>query len=123
MRSSRWTTVRAAASAPEPDSISGRLSGGAGRRQIGRAERLDRPLQALVEAGLGLEADQLPRPADVEVALWLPIRAGVVPDRLALEPGERGDRLRQLADAGLPAGADIDGIRDLEALGAEHQRP
>ena len=67
------------------------------------AEALDRALQALAQRSLGLEADQLAGPGDVEVARRLAVGPRGVPDDLALEADELLDRLGEVADARLDA--------------------
>ena len=47
----------------------------------------------------------------VERAPRLPVRHRRVPDDLALEPGQLGDRLGELADRDLDAGAEVDRLR------------
>src|SRR5262249_13187802 len=104
-------------------SRSARLDLRGDRGEVGGPEGIDRPPQALVERRVGLEADQLAGPAGVEGALRLPVGLPAVPDGPALEAREPGDRLGQIPDPGLRAGADVDRVGDVEPLAAEHQTP
>src|SRR4051795_11232841 len=70
----------------------------------------DRAPEALCKRRARAEAEQLLCPGGVELAARLAVRHRRVPDDLALESGQVGDRLGQIADRRLDAGAEVDGV-------------
>src|SRR4051794_37203061 len=105
---------------PAPTTAMSVVLGAADRAS--RLVELDRLAQPVLERDLGLEAHQLAGARDVEEALRLAVGSRRVPDGLALEAGQVVDQLSEVADARLDAGADVDGLGGLEALGGEQQR-
>src|SRR3954465_7434499 len=87
------------------------------------AEAGDRAAQALFEVDLRLEAHELAGARDVEEALGLAVGPRGVPHGLALEADQALDRLGEVADARLLAGADVDRIGGLQPLGRQQQGP
>src|SRR3954447_7599641 len=87
-----------------------------------RPEALDRAGEAVAQRDGGLEPHPLARPRDVEVPRRLAVRLRGVPVDLARVADEVADRLGQLSDARLDAGADVDRLRAVEVLGREQQR-
>src|SRR5204863_10033649 len=78
------------------------------RRMNGaRAVPGDRAREAVSERRARVEAETLLRAGGVELAPWLAVRLGRVPDELAVVPGELRDQLGEVADANLLAGAEI----------------
>src|SRR6478735_9976337 len=77
----------------------------------------DRPLQALGQRRLRLEAEQPLRLRGIERAARLAVGHGRVPADLAREARQLGDRRGQLADRGLDAGAEVDRLGAVVELG------
>src|SRR5688572_19499981 len=95
-----------------------------GARLIGGvlAEPGDRLLQALFERCRGGEVEQLSGAAGVEAAAGLAVGLGGVPDELALEAGEAGYQLGEVANGDLARRADVDRLGAVEALGRGDDR-
>src|SRR5690242_15593847 len=68
----------------------------------------DRPLQPLAQRRPRAEAEELLRPRGVEEPARLPVRLRLVPEELAVEPGQLRDQRGEVADRDLVAGADVD---------------
>src|SRR5437868_6306463 len=88
---------------------------------MGRLIPGDRPLDALAERRVRLEAETLPSARRVQPAPRLPVGLRGVPDRLALVPRRLGDELGQVADRDLLAGPEIHGLAVVVALCREQQ--
>src|SRR5579862_790478 len=81
----------------------------------------DRPLEPLAKRGACLEAEELTRARCVQAAARLTVRHRRVPGQLSLEAGELGDRLGELANRGLDAGAEVDGLGPVVPFRGEQQ--
>src|SRR5688500_10241397 len=88
----------------------GAVSGVGNGTRAGAQVPLDRSLQPLAEGRARAEAEQLLGAARLELAARLTVRLRRVPDELALEAGQLGDELGQVADRDLLARAEVDGL-------------
>ena len=97
------------------------------RRTLARArERVavpgDRPLEALAERRPRAEAEQLARPARRRASAAAGRSASTCPSAISpSKPGQLGDELGQLADRVSDAGAEVDRLGAVVALGREQQ--
>src|SRR5262245_58437135 len=80
----------------------------------------DRPSQAILKERLRPEAELALGAAYVQTPARLAVGLAGIPDDIALEAGQPGDRLDEVADRDLHAAAKVDRLVALVALGRQH---
>src|SRR5262249_18596644 len=83
----------------------------------------DGTIEPFGERDCRLEPERRPGALDVEPAARLSVGLPRIEADLAGEPDAVGDGPRELGDRDLGPGPDVDGLRDLQALGRETDRP
>ena len=104
-----WAARVGAPEESRQERLAGGCRGRAPSRWSGR-ERVDRPFEALAQAGARAKAKLVLGAGGVQPAARLAVGLGGVPDDLAGEADELRDQLGQARDRDLLAGAEVDRI-------------
>src|SRR6187397_1144947 len=117
-------TVAPVARRPYSDSVGrspGFAASGACMRRAPRPVPGDGALEPVPQRRRRLPAEEVARAACVEAAARLPVRHRAVPGDAACEARDVGDELGEVADRDLVAGAKVDRLAAVVALGGERQ--